>query len=116
MNPDSDFHREIFQRVLASAFAVQERRDFAAGHSAQLELKQILAPERPLPEVFGDIEDPEENFVPDFMMLPQNRHSLCARWGAVIGGVMDLPGFRHLALLAAILARQGRTVSPRDRQ
>jgi hypothetical protein len=116
MNPDSDFDCEIFQRVLASAFAVQERRDFGAEHSGQLEPKENLAPERPLPEVFGDIEDVEEDFVPDFMMLPQNRHSLCARWGAVIVGVMELPGFRHLALLAAILARRGKTVSPHDRE
>jgi hypothetical protein len=116
MNPGSDFHCEIFQRVLASAFAVQERRDFAAEHSGRLEPKENLAPERPLPEVFGDIEDPEENFVPEFMMLPQNRHSLCARWGAVIVGVMELPGFRHLALLATILARRERTVSAHDRE
>jgi hypothetical protein len=71
MNPDSDFHRESFELVLASAFAVQERRDFAAEHLAHLEPKENLAPEHPLPEVFGDIEDPEENFVPEFMMLPQ---------------------------------------------
>jgi hypothetical protein len=114
MNRDSDFHCEIFQRVLASAFAVQERRDLAAEHSVQLEPKENLAPERRLPEVFGDIEDPEEDFVPDFMMLPQNRHSLCARWGAVIVGVMELPGFRHLALLATIIARRERTVSAHD--
>ena len=116
MNPDSDFHRESFERVLASAFAVQERREFAAEHLAHLEPKENLAPEHPLPEVFGDIEDPEENFVPEFMMLPQNRHSLCARWGAVIVGVMELPGFRHLALVATILARRGRAVSPHGRE
>jgi hypothetical protein len=116
MNPDSDFNCELFQHVLASAFAVQERRDVAAEHSAQLEPEEDLAPERPLPEGFGDIEDPEENFVPEFMMLPQNRHSLCARWEAVIVGVMELWGFRHLALLATILARRGRTVFPHDRE
>jgi len=116
MNPGSDSHGESFQRVLASAFAVQERRDFAAEHSAQLEPKEILVPERPVPEVFGDIEDAEENSVPEFMMLPENRHSLRARWGAVIVGVMELWGFRHLAFVATILARRGRTVSPRDRE
>lgn len=115
MNPGSDLHRESFQRVLARALAIQERRDFAGEHPAQLEPKENLAPERPLPEAFGNIEDPEEDFVPDFMMLPQNRHSLCARWGAVIVGVMALPGFRHLALLATILALRGRTVSAHDR-
>lgn len=116
MNPGSDLHRESFQRVLVSAFAVQERRDFAAEHSAQLEPKESLGPEPPLPELFGDIEDPEEDFVPEFMMLPQNRHSLCARWGAVIVGVRELWGFRHLALVATIIARRGRTVSPHDRE
>jgi hypothetical protein len=109
--PSSDFDCEIFQRVLANAFAVQERRDFAALHPAQLELNQNLVPQPPLPELLEEITDPEEDFVPEFMMFPQNRHSLYARWGAVIVGVKELPGFRHVAVLAAILARRGRTVA-----
>ena len=116
MNPGSDSHGESFQRVLARALAIQERRDSAAEQALQLEPKESLAPEPPLPEAFGDLNDLEEEFVPEFMMLPENRHSLCARWGAVIVGVMELWGFRHLALLAAILARLGRTVSPHDRE
>jgi len=113
---DNDFHGESFQRVLARAIAIQERRDFTAENSTRLEPKESLVPERPLPEVFGDIEDPEENFVPEFMMLPENRHSLCARWGAVIVGVRELWGFRHLGLVATIIARRPRTVSPHDRE
>jgi hypothetical protein len=107
MNPSSDFDCEIFQRVLANAFAVQERRDFTAAHSA---------PETSLPQPLEEITDPEEDFVPEFMMLPQNRHSLYARWGAVIVGVKELPGFRHVAHLTTIFARRGRTVAPNDEE
>ena len=123
MNPHSGVHREIFQRLLANAFAVQERRDSADPLSAQLEPKENLASESPLPDALGEITDPEitdpeENFVPppEFLMLPQNQHSLDARCAAVMAGVMELLGLRHLALLATRRALRASTVAPQDRE
>lgn len=123
MNPHTGFHREIFQRLLANAFAVQECRDSADPHSARLEPKENLASESALPEAFGEITDPEitdpqEFFVPppEFLMLPQNQQPLDARCAAVMAGVMELLGLRHLALLATRLALRASTVAPQDRE
>jgi hypothetical protein len=49
-----------------------------------------------------------ENFVPppDFMMLPENEHSLYARCGAVLADIMKLPVFKQSAWLASLLTWQ----------
>jgi putative methionine-R-sulfoxide reductase with GAF domain len=58
----------------------------------------------PLAENYEDFE----NFVPppDFMMLPENEHSLYARCGAVFADIMKLPVFKQSAWLASLLTRQ----------
>jgi len=120
MNRRSALHDESLQRLLASAFAVQEHRDLASRHSDQLEPTVILAPQPLLPEAFGEItgrqEKEEENFVPppEFLMLPQNRHSLYARCGAVLSDTMDLLGFRYLVRLVTTLARRAKIVAPHN--
>src|SRR5260370_14256167 len=50
-------------------------------------------------------------------MLPQNRHALYARCGAVLADTLELLGFRHLVLLVllvTVLARRAEIVAPHD--
>jgi len=108
-----------------------EQIEAALSLPAQQEPQENLAAELPaIPEVFDPItadsasvvspteenlalppaENCEdfENFVPppDFMMLPENEHSLYARCGAVLADIMKLPVFRQSAWLASLLSRQ----------
>lgn len=80
-------------------------------HANQSEQTKILAPELP-PGDLGKIDTYSDDFVPppDFMMLPENEHSLYARCGAVFAAITQLPGFRQSGTLATTIARRARTV------
>jgi hypothetical protein len=114
MNPLSDFYREIFQRLLANAFAVQERRELSALlHAAQLKQNETRVSERPISDNFQDLAPPEEVFVPppEFLMLPENEHSLYARSEHILAEIMELPVFRHSAHLARMLTLKRKVVT-----
>ena len=46
---------------------------------------------------------------PDFLMLPENEHSLYARCGALFADIMQLPVFRHAAWLATAAAQRAKS-------
>ncbi len=108
-----------------------EQIEAALSHPAQQEPQENLAGELlAIPEVFEPVPTDGENFVspadenravppaencdnfeyfvppPDFMMLPENEHSLYARCGAVLADIMKLPVFKQSASLASLLTRQ----------
>jgi hypothetical protein len=79
----------------------------------ELDEQKTVAPELPpLPDAFEPIELPIENVVPlpEFMMLPENEHSLYARCGAVLAAITEWPVFRQSARLASNLAQQAKTI------
>ena len=47
---------------------------------------------------------------PDFMMLPENEHSLYARCGALLADIMKLPVFKQSAWLASLLTQQAKHI------
>lgn len=89
-----------------------EQIEAALFHAAQLEQKKNLAADLPpIPDTFEQITPPDEALVPppEFMMLPQNEHSLYARCVAVLADIMELPVFKQSALLATMLALRAKT-------
>lgn len=69
------------------------------------ELPTIPAPFKPIPSEMDDIVSP-----PDFLMLPENEHSLYARWGAVLAAITELPVFKQSVSLATTVTQRARTL------
>lgn len=53
---------------------------------------------------------------PDFFMLPENEHSLYARWGAVLAAITDLPPFKQSVSLATTVTQRAKTLHWPQRQ
>ncbi len=88
-----------------------EQIEAALFHAHQSDQTKVLAPQLP-PNDLGEFETLPDDFVPppDFMMLPENEHSLYARCGAVFAAITQLPGFRQSGVLATTIARRAKTV------
>ncbi|MFZ0863928.1 MAG: GAF domain-containing protein [Candidatus Sulfotelmatobacter sp.] len=96
-----------------------EQIEAALFHAAQLEQKKNLAADLPpIPDTFEQITPPDEALVPppEFMMLPQNEHSLYARCVAVLADIMELPVFKQSALLATTLTQRAKNIRWPSRQ
>lgn len=91
-----------------------EQIEAALLQPAQPEQKANLAAELPpIPDALEQIPPSDQSFVPppEFMMLPENEHSLYARCRAVLADVMELPGFKQSALLATMLTQRAKSIS-----
>ena len=106
-----------------------EQIEAALSHTAQPGPKENLASKLPpIPEAFEPVSAADENFIPvaddnfalpphedvvpppDFMMLPENEHSLYARCGALLADIMDLPVFKQSVWLARLLTQQAKHI------
>ncbi len=100
-----------------------EQIEVALTRAAQVEhelerTRNLAAQLPPIPEAPEQIAPLEEEFVPppEFMMLPENEHSLYARCGAVLADMMQLAVFKQSGWLATTLARQTKKlISPSHR-
>jgi hypothetical protein len=59
-------------------------------------------PSEPIPSVMDDT-------APDFLMLPENEHSLYARCGAVVAAMLELPLFKHSAAFATTVTERAKS-------
>jgi hypothetical protein len=66
------------------------------------ELPSTPHPYEPIPPVMDDI-------APDFLMLPENEHSLYARCGAVVAAMLELPLFKQSAALATTVTERAKS-------
>jgi hypothetical protein len=69
------------------------------------ELSSIPTPFEPIPSEMADIVSP-----PDFLMLPENEHSLYARCGAVFAAITELPVFKQSVSLATTVTQRAKTL------
>ena len=79
----------------------------------QFEPSQRLAADSPrVPDAFEEFAPLEEEFVPppDFMMLPENEHSLFARCRAVLSDIMQMPVFKQSAWLVTTAAQRAKSI------
>ena len=126
----------VFQDAEVRTYRLMaEQIEAALFHPAQQEPQENLASEPPpIPELFEPVPagganfvypadenfalSPAENFEnveyfvppPDFMMLPENEHSLSARCGAVMADIMKLPVFKQSVWLASRLAQPAKQI------
>ncbi len=99
------------EREVRTYRLMAEQIEAALLQPAQPEVKTNLAAELPpIPDALEQIPPSDENSVPppEFMMLPENEHSLYARGRAVLADVMELPGFKQSALLATTLTQRAK--------
>jgi putative methionine-R-sulfoxide reductase with GAF domain len=75
------------------------------------ELPTTADPLEPIPPVMDDIVPP-----PDFLMLPENEHSLYARCGAVLVAITELPFFRQSVSLATTITQRAKALHWPHRQ
>jgi hypothetical protein len=68
------------------------------------ELLSTPDPSEPILPVMDDIVSP-----PDFLMLPENEHSLYARCGAVVAAMLEWPLFKHSAALATTVTGRAKS-------
>jgi len=94
-----------------------EQIEVALNHAAQLEHlldrnENLRADLPPIPDAREKITPPDD-FVPppEFMMLPQNEHSLYARCGAVLADVMQLVIFKQSARLVTTITRRAKSLT-----
>ena len=69
------------------------------------ELPTTPAPFEPIPSEMDDIVSS-----PDFLMLPENEHSLYARCGAVFAAITELPVFKQSVSLATTVTQRAKTL------
>jgi putative methionine-R-sulfoxide reductase with GAF domain len=74
------------------------------------ELPTIPAPFEPIPSEMDDIVSS-----PDFLMLPENEHSLYARCGAVFAAITELPVFKQSVSLATTVTQRAKNLTWLDR-
>jgi hypothetical protein len=102
------------EREVRTYRLMAEQIEAALLQPAQPEQKANLAAELPpIPDALEQIPPSDQSFVPppEFMMLPENEHSLYARCRAVLADVMELPGFKQSALLATMLTQRAKSIS-----
>lgn len=82
----------------------------------QLENVSAEPPTTPDPlEAISPVVD--DSFAPpDFLMLPENEHSLYARCGAVLAAMMGLPVFKHSAALVTTVTERAKSLRWPSRQ
>jgi GAF domain len=91
-----------------------EQIEAAMLQAAQLDQTKNLSAELPATtDAFEPITAPTDDFVPppDFLMLPENEHSLYARCGALFAAITELPVFKQSALLATRITQRGKTLN-----
>jgi hypothetical protein len=95
-----------------------EQIEVALNQAAQLEHlldrnENLRADLPPIPDAREKITPPDEDFVPppEFMMLPQNEHSLYARCGAVLADIMQLAIFKQSAWLVTTITRGAKSLT-----
>src|SRR5579862_3163737 len=118
--PEIRAYRLMAEQIEAALFhAAQFEKTQLA--KMQLELNQVeqnqsaaipnsAADLLPAPDAIDDAAPEDYVPPPDFMMLPENEHSLYARCGALFSDIMQLPVFRQISWLAAAGAHRAKSL------
>ncbi len=114
-NPDPNPPRDIFQRLLAHASAVQQQQASAARLEPQANSTPEASPSVVTQSGVKQSADSGDTFVPAFSMLPQNQYTFYARCRFVLLDMGKLPGIRHVILLANMLPRRAPAPVPPPR-
>jgi hypothetical protein len=104
-----------FQEHEVSTYRLMaEQIEAAISQVAKLEEKEAFAAQTSaLSNALTEDAFPDESFVPppEFGMLPENEHSLYARWGAVFAAMKELPAFKLSAMLATTITRRAKSLN-----
>src|SRR5580704_14039595 len=104
-----------FQEHEVSTYRLMaEQIEAAISQVAKLEEEEASAAQTSaLSNALTDDAFPDESFVPppEFGMLPENEHSLYARWGAVFAAMKELPAFKLSAVLATTITRRAKSLN-----
>jgi hypothetical protein len=104
-----------FQEHEVSTYRLMaEQIEAAISQVAKLEEEEASAAQTSaLPNALTEDAFPLESFVPppEFGMLPENEHSLYARWGAVFAAMKELPAFKLSAVLATTITRRAKSLN-----
>src|SRR3984957_1008382 len=104
-----------FQEHEVSTYRLMaEQIEAAISQVAKLEEEEAFAAQTSaLSNALTEDAFPDESFVPppEFGMLPENEHSLYARWGAVFAAMKELPAFKLSAVLATTITRRAKSLN-----